>query len=75
MNEQELKNYHEIFTDCWKLFKKYSNPVDNDEFWMQLKDDAQKIVDKNNNSKFCRDITKSIILEIHRLWRAGDNTE
>ena len=69
MNEGLLKKYYEIFTDCWKLFRKFSNPTKEDKFWQELKDEAQILADKDKSSELRRGIIKETVLEIHRVWK------
>lgn len=69
MNEGLLKKYYEIFTDCWKLFRKFSNPTKDDKFWQELKDEAQTLADKDKSSELRRGIIKETVLEIHRIWK------
>ena len=69
MNEGLLKKYYEIFTDCWKLFRKFSNPTKDDKFWQELKDEAQILADKDKSSELRRGIVKETVLEIHRIWK------
>lgn len=69
MNEGLLKKYYEIFTDCWKLFRKFSNPTKEDKFWQELKDEAQILADKDKSSELRRGIIKETVLEIHRIWK------
>ena len=40
MDQETLRKYHEIINDCWKLFKEFSNPTDDDDFWQRLKEEA-----------------------------------
>lgn len=69
MNEELLKKYHEIFTDCWKLFREFSNPTNDDEFWQKLKEEAQRLADKDKDSEIRKCIIREVCLEIHRLWK------
>ena len=74
MNEELLRKYYEVFTDCWKLFREFSDPTSDDDFWQRLKEEAQKLTDKDKDSEMRRGIIKEVVLEIHRLWKkkAGD---
>ena len=74
MNQETLRKYHEIINDCWKLFKEFSDPTNNDDFWRRLKEEAQKLTDKDKDSEMRRGMIKEVVLEIHRLWKkkAGD---
>ena len=33
MKQEELKEYYNIYTDVWKLFKKFSSPDRTIAFW------------------------------------------
>lgn len=74
MNQETLRKYHEIINDYWKLFKEFSDPTDDDDFWQRLKEEAQKLTDKDKDSEMRRGMIKEACLEIHRLWKkkAGD---
>ena len=46
MSEEELKEYYQVFTDAWKLFKKYSNiSNDNDDYWKTLMDEVKQLTE------------------------------
>ena len=74
MNEEPLRKYQEVFTDCQKLFREFSDPTSDDDFWQRLKEEAQKLTDKDKDSEMRRGMIKEVVLEIHRLWKkkAGD---
>ena len=69
MDMELLRQYYETFTDCWKLFREFSDPTDDDEFWQRLKVETQKLADKDKNSELRRNILREVNLEIHRLWK------
>lgn len=69
MSESELREYFDIYTECWKMFRKYSSPVDADEFWQSLVNEGENIVNKAS----CKELAKKIVLatidEIERIHR------
>lgn len=69
MTEDELKKYFDIYTYCWKLFRKYSNPVKDDSFWNNLILDADNIVESSSNKEFSRKIVTDTVSEIERLYK------
>lgn len=76
MNLETLKKYHEIFTDCWKLFKEFNNPTDDDKFWTRLKGESRRFSQKDKSSELRQALIKEINLEIYRIYkRRGDKNE
>ena len=69
MTEDELKRYHAIYADIWKLFRKYSNPTDEDVFWDNLIKENQELGEKYNNSEFIIQEAKNLLAEIERIWK------
>lgn len=68
MSEEELRRYYAIFTECWKLFRKYSNPDDSDKFWDNLIDESQELYEKDKN-EFRKNMIVETINEIERIWK------
>lgn len=73
MEQEQLKQYYEIFTDGWKLFKEFSEPDGSDEFWQQLIDKASQL-DKQYNSRLFREISLAILNEIEKIDKEGKQT-
>ena len=46
MKDETLRQYFDIYTDRWKLFKKYSNPTADEQFWKKLTDESIAIREK-----------------------------
>lgn len=69
MSEAELKRYFAVYTECWKMFRSYSEPKDNDEFWQALVDEAEEIVNRNGKTEFAKAIAIATINEIERIHR------
>lgn len=69
MTKEELNKYFEIYTDCWRLFRKYSEPNDTVEFWKHLKEETDALHEKNGKTEFSEKlllITEGEIVRIHR---------
>lgn len=73
MSEEELRKYYSIYTDCWKLFKKYCEPDGTDDFYQKLIAEAEELMKKMDSHM---DFSKKIILdtldEIDRLGRGKE---
>ena len=67
MREEELRTYFNIYTDCWKLFRKYSNTNNTDEYWESLIAETDAIVKKYNNSELAKKICLATINELERI--------
>lgn len=71
MNEQALKTYFEIYTACWKLFKKYSNSEQSEEYWQALNEDSEAIYKKYGSTQFVADMLRTTRDELQRLENNG----
>ncbi len=74
MNEERLKQYFAIYTDAWKLFKKYAEPVEEDAFWDSLQQEAREIYEKYKTA-FAKEIIVSTVNEIDRIYRKKQDTQ
>lgn len=68
MNEEQLKKYYEIYTDCWKFFRKWCEPKSDDD-WKQLLYEAEKLQKKDDKSELRKRLISETILEINRLCK------
>lgn len=69
MSEEELRNYYEVYTDSWKLFRKYSNPNETEEFWDSLRDAVDVIFRKHGRSHFAEKVLLATVNEIDRIYK------
>lgn len=74
----DIKNtaYWEIFTDVFQLFKSSLPVRESDEYWDTVKDKSNEIYLKYKDapeSKFAEDQLFSVIDELERLQKEGDN--
>lgn len=70
MTEESLKKHFEVYTDYWKLFRKYSAPSDTDEFWQQLIDESKLLYVKHGKTEFSNKLLVATINEIDRIFKA-----
>lgn len=60
MTEESLKKYFEVYTDCWKLFRKYSSPNESDEYWDLLYREISQLYNQYNT-----DFAKKMLLLVY----------
>lgn len=71
MREDELKSYYGIYTDIWKVFRKYSAPTDEDSFWEALCAEAHEIYERYHRTMFVRRECLNLVDEIERICKAN----
>ena len=59
----------EIYNDVWFLYKKYLSCPGADEYWEQIKKEAQEIVDKHRGDMFAKDLIYAVINELGRVLK------
>lgn len=65
----ELKRKYDMFTDCWRLFKKYKDVKDSDEYWEAVVNESNAISKKYNECKFIIDLVLAVITELERGYK------
>ena len=75
MADRIIKNYYTVFTDCWSFFKKYSEPVDGDEYWKAMSDEANDLYKKHGKIVFSEKLIGDTLDELERLWKEKDAKE
>ena len=75
MKQEELKIYYDIYTDCWKLFKKYAYEEDksNHDFWQNFAKESRNLRIKYKENKLACDIILGTYREIERLENKNDS--
>ncbi len=73
MAKEKLREYYNIFTDCWKLFKKYAeqDPIE----WQDLAKEIRNLRIKYKENKLLCDILLAIYREIERLEKNQNLTK
>lgn len=83
MSEEELRKYYEIYTDCWKFFRKYAEllekidcntpvgegMIDGDSYWDALVNESAEIYKKHGNTMFAKDVLVATTKEIERIYK------
>lgn len=75
MTEEKLKLFNKIFNELWKIFKKYSDPDDSDEFWRGLRDEMAALNDyfRDQDDEDLKDTAEklavSTMLSIQNIYR------
>lgn len=73
MKQEELKEYYNIYTDVWKLFKKFSSPDGTIAFWKNYTAEVEMLDKKYNGSELLRKIVITTTAELERIERlSGD---
>ncbi len=73
MKQEELKEYYNIYTDAWKLFKKFSSPDRTIAFWENYTAEVGMLDRKYNGSELFRKIVIATTAELERIERlSGD---
>lgn len=69
MENEKLKIYFNLFTDFWKLFKKYSDVKDTEEYWEEVKNECYEIRERYGETEFVNKVLVEIQLELERCGR------
>lgn len=73
MKQEELKEYYNIYTDVWKLFKKFSSPDRTIAFWENYTAEVEMLDKKYSGSELFRKIVIATTAELERIKRlSGD---
>lgn len=65
--DEELRIVYSMFTDCWKLYKKFSDIQQTEDMrWEQFVNESDSIAKKYNNSRFVRDLLLATAQELER---------
>ena len=71
MDDNKLKQYHNLFTDIWKLFRKYTSPDGTSKSWASYKADVAELDDKYHKSDLFRALVLAATREILRIENRG----
>ena len=65
----DIKKYYELFTDLWRLFKKYSSPDHSESFWKLYAEDVKTLDSKYEHSELFRSLVVAVTKEIMKIER------
>lgn len=74
--DEELKAIYGMFTDAWKLYKKYADiQQTEDAKWEMFVAKADAIAKKYNNGRLCRDLVLAVMFELERKSKEIQKTQ
>lgn len=65
-SDEELKRVYNLFTECWRYFKKYADVKDTDSYWKAVVDESRQIAKRYNNDKFAIALVLVVVDEFER---------
>lgn len=76
VTDDELRTVYNIFTDAWKMYKKYADVRPDDGYWEAVVSETNALAEKYNNGRLCRDLILAVISELERKSKKmyEDNT-
>lgn len=66
VSNEELKHIYNLFTDCWRFYKKYADVQDTDEYWENVVDESGELSKKYDNDKFAIALVLAVVDEFER---------
>jgi len=66
VGDEELRRIYNLFTDCWRYFKKYADVKDEDIYWENVVSESGELSKKYNNDKFAIALILAVIEEFER---------
>lgn len=65
--EEKLRIIYGMFTDCWKLYKKYAGIQQTEDMrWEQFVSESDLIAKRYDNNRFVRDLLLATTQELER---------
>ncbi len=68
MTENELRRYFDMFTDCWKFFRRNASQMDAPDFWKMVADDNYETWAKHNHDPLMKMLLAATTKEIERIY-------
>ena len=69
VSDEELRRIHNLFTDCWRYFKKYVDVSGEDIYWENVVSESGELSKKYNNDKFAIALLLAVIDELERIYK------
>lgn len=66
LGDEELRRIYNLFTDCWRYFKKYADVKDEDIYWENVVSESSELSKKYNDDKFAIALILAIVEEFER---------
>lgn len=71
----ELKQIYDIFTDCWRLYRKQYPPgrPEDDAYWQGMMKEIEVLRKTHHHSRLCEDLLCAVVRDLETKSK-GDNT-
>ena len=66
VSDEELRRIYNLFTDCWRYFKKYVDVSDEDIYWENVVSESGELSKKYKNDKFAIALILAVVDEFER---------
>lgn len=66
VDDEELRRIYNLFTDCWRYFKKYADVRDEEIYWENVVSESGELSKKYNNDKFAIALILAVVDEFER---------
>ena len=66
VSDEDLRRIYNLFTDCWRYFKKYVDVSDEDIYWENVVGESGELSKKYNNDKFAIALILAVVNEFER---------
>ena len=65
-DKEELKQIYDIFTDCWRLYKKLYPPgrPEDDVYWQGLVKEIEVLRKNHHHSRLCEDLLLAVAKDL-----------
>lgn len=68
ITDEELKRVYNVYTDCWRFYKKHVGTKITDGYWKNMISESEQIAKKYNDSKFVVDLLVVTCDELQRVF-------
>lgn len=69
VSQEELKRKYDMLTDTWRLYRKYADVKEDDEYWDAVVNESSAISKKYGECKFIISLMLSVIDEFERAYK------
>lgn len=69
MTKDDKKIVQNFMDDFWKLFRHYSEPKDDDDFWDEVVENAGELMEKYNHNPVFDQTIAGFVAGIDMKWR------
>lgn len=66
MSNEELRRIYNLFTDCWRYFRKYVDTQNTDDYWKKVINESGELSKKYNNDKLAIALVLAVVDEFER---------